>query len=87
MNNQTNGKAIASLVLSIIAFILVFSGPFAIIGIILSIVGLVTGIKANKVEKSGMATAGIIISIISLVLCAIMFVAFIGCVALIGSAL
>ncbi len=62
---QTNGLAIASLIVSIISLLgCCCSG---LIGIIAGIAGLILGIMANKNGKSGMATAGIVISIISIV--------------------
>lgn len=62
---QTNGLAIASLIVSIIG--LLFCCCYGVPAIICGIAGLILGIMANKKGKSGMATAGIIISIVSLV--------------------
>lgn len=63
---KTNGMALASLIVSIVSLLL---GCCCIgwIGLIGGIVSLVLGIMANKKEKSGMATAGIVISIIAIV--------------------
>lgn len=62
---KTNGLAIASLIVSIIGLLgCCCSG---LVGVIAGIAGLVLGILANKNGKTGMATAGIIISIISIV--------------------
>ncbi|HHU73224.1 MAG TPA: hypothetical protein GXZ28_01165 [Clostridiales bacterium] len=83
--NPSNGKAIASLVLGIIAFICVFFGYGALLGIILAIIGLVLGISAKKEAPSGMATAGVVLSIISLALCAISFIACVACVGMLAS--
>ncbi len=62
---EKNAKnfAISSLVLSLVSFVVCF-------GIVCSILGLVFGIKSKKLkpENNGMATAGIILSIIALVL-------------------
>ena len=46
-----------------------------------AIVGLILGIMANKVKKTGMATAGVVLSIIALVLVILLLV---GLGALIG---
>lgn len=85
----SKGGAIASLVLSIIGLILFiilwccswipFAGYFMILPMILSIVGIVTGISGRKsipLGQSGrsMATAGMVISIITLILSAILLV-------------
>ena len=76
-----SNKAIASLVLGIVSVVCVFFGYGALLGIALGVVGLILGINAKKEAPSGMATAGIILSIIAIAICA---VAFIACVACIG---
>lgn len=63
---KTNGMALASLIVSIVS-LLVGCCCIGWIGLIGSIVSLVLGIMANKKEKTGMATAGIVISIIGIV--------------------
>ena len=80
-NGQTpsNGKAIASLVLGIVALVCVFFGYTSLLGIILAIVGVVLGTAAKNEQPSGMATAGIVLSIIALGICAVAFLACIAC--------
>ncbi|MFP3154395.1 hypothetical protein LQZ18_08195 [Lachnospiraceae bacterium ZAX-1] len=82
MNNEngTNGKAIASFVLGILAFLCVFSIKEAWVGVILGIIGIVLGVNARKEQPSGMATAGIVLSIISIGICAVVFLACVACV-------
>lgn len=58
---KTNGLAIAGLVCSIVT-------PFNILALVLSIVGLVLGIKKWNSSGKGLAIAGIIVSVISLIL-------------------
>ena len=58
---QTNGMAVASLVLGIVSAVCIFFGYFAFIGIITGIVGLVLGVMAKKKQPCGMATAGIVL--------------------------
>jgi len=84
-NSGGNGKAIASLVLGIVGLVCVFFGYGALIGIILSIIGIVLGTSAKKVQPSGMATAGIVCSIVALALCAVSFIACVACVGALGS--
>jgi uncharacterized membrane protein len=79
-NTQNNGKAIASLVLGILAAVCVFFGYGALLGIVLGIIGLILGISAKKESPSGMATAGIVLSIISIAICAIGFIACVACI-------
>ena len=68
------GLAIASLILGIVACVIAWWGiAFGIIGIICAIVGLILAINAQKSykalgQKSGMATAGLFLSIVGLVL-------------------
>lgn len=83
---KTNGKAIASLVLGILSLVCIFFGYGALLGIVFGIIGLVLGISANKEAKSGMGTAGIVMSAIGLGLCAISFIACVACVGCLGAA-
>ena len=68
------GLAIASLILGIVACVIAWWGiAFGIIGIICAIVSLILAINAQKSykalgQKSGMATAGLFLSIVGLVL-------------------
>ncbi|WP_343208199.1 DUF4190 domain-containing protein [Anaerolentibacter hominis] len=80
MNNQTDGKSIASLVLGIVSLVFIFLGSYSFIGIILAVIGLVLGVSAKKETGSGMATAGIVLSIIGLAMCALSFLACAACV-------
>jgi len=79
---ENNGKAIASLVLGILAVIcVVFGQGGAAVGIILGIVGLILGINAKKEsdQNAGMATAGIVLSIIAIAICVLALVACLAC--------
>ena len=53
---ETNGMAVASLVLGIVSAVCIFFGYFAFIGIITGIIGLILGIMAKKKQPCGMAT-------------------------------
>ena len=59
------GKAIASLVLGIIGM---FAWLLPIVGLPVTITGLVLGVKSKYSENRGMAIAGIILTIIGLTL-------------------
>ena len=63
---KASGTQIASLVMGIISIVLCccYGAPSVIMGII----GLVCGIKGNKENKNGIGTAGIVCSIIGLLL-------------------
>jgi hypothetical protein len=76
------GTATASLILGIITLVCMFFGPFAWLGIISGIIGLILGIKSKKQAPSGMATAGIVMSAIGLGLCVLIFAACAICVGL-----
>ncbi|MGI6498315.1 MAG: hypothetical protein ACOX0U_05775 [Oscillospiraceae bacterium] len=85
MENQTNnkGKAIASLVLGIVSLIFAWIGYFAIIGIAASIVGIVLSVSAKKTlppQEAGIATAGMVCSIVGLCLSAIFFITWVSCI-------
>ena len=86
MENKTNGKAIAALVLGIFGVLLSFWPAAlipAIVGIIVGIVGIILGVMARKEQPSGMATAGLVLSIVALVLNVVFLIA---CVCTIGIA-
>lgn len=88
MENKTNGKAVASLVLGIVSCVCVFFGYGALLGIVLGIIGIILAISAKKEEpNSGMAKAGLVLSIISVVICAISFIACVACVSIFASGL
>lgn len=78
-----NGMAVASLILGIIGAIFSFIPVFgAYVAIPLGIIGLILGIVATKkAGKSGMTTAGIVLSIIAIALGVIFYVACVACVA------
>lgn len=74
---------VASLVLGIIAVVigLFTGGSFGWLGAILAIIGIILGALGKKnPEKSGLATAGLVLSIIGLVLCLLLYIACIACV-------
>ena len=83
---KSNGFAVTSLVLGIVAIVFSFIGLSIPFGLIIGIVGIVLGIVAKKKNPTGMATAGLVLSIIGTVLCAIVFIACMACVGAIGSA-
>lgn len=83
---KSNGLAIASLVLGLVAIVFSFIGLSIPFGLIIGIVGIILGVMAKKKNPCGMATAGLVLSIIGTVLCAIVFIACMACVGAIGSA-
>ena len=72
--DNTNGKAIASMVLGIVSLILILFGG-SIIGIILAIVGVVLGNSVKRIDPyNGFAKAGRILSWIGLIICIVVTV-------------
>ena len=72
---------VASLVLGIISIVCSFFGAFSWIGIVLGIAGVIFGAIGRKnIYKQGVATAGLVCSIIGLVLSSILFIACVACV-------
>lgn len=73
---------IASLVLGIISIICgLFLTGFQWIGAIVGIVGIILGAAGKKnPEKKGIATAGLVCSIIGFILCIILYLACVACV-------
>lgn len=80
---------VASLVLGIISLVIgIFSsGLLGWLGAILAIIGIILGALGRKdPEKKGISTAGMVCSIIGLVLCLILYIACAACVGALGSA-
>lgn len=65
VQKQTTGKSIASLVLGIVGII---AWIIPIVGLPIGIIGLVMGILGAKRSRKGMAVAGIVLSVLCLVL-------------------
>ena len=84
MENKTNGLAVGGLILGIFTILMgcfgwTFGWGTIIGGIILSVLG-------KKQSPSGLATGGLVTSIIGLVLCGILFIACVACVGALGAA-
>ncbi len=77
--------AVASLVLGIVTLVCIFLGPLGWIGVILGIVGIILGILAKKTAPSGMATAGLVCSIIGTAICGLSFLACVACAGCVSS--
>ena len=80
--------AVASLVLGIIAIIIgaVSAGSLGWLGAILAIIGIVLGALGRKnPEHKGIATGGLVCSIIGLILCLILYIACAACIVGLGS--
>lgn len=79
-NHPARGKATAALVLGIISLVFCWMSVLAIISIVCSIIGIVMGNSARKQlthdQGQGQATAGMICSIIGLVLSVLMIALF-----------
>ena len=86
MDNNKNTLSIAALVLGIVGII--FDFIYAIVGLVAGIVCIVLAVKARKTENAvGMATGGLICSIIAVALAAIMVFVAICTVGLFATAL
>lgn len=83
---DTNNKAVASLVLGILSVCFIFVGQLSLIGLILGIIGLILGInvlginaKKESPANNGAATAGIIMSAISVGICGLFLLSCVAC--------
>ena len=74
---------VAALVLGIVSLLIgIFTGgALGWVGAILAIIGIILGALGRKnAEKKGIATAGLVCSIIGLVLCLIFYIACVACI-------
>lgn len=88
MQSNTKGKSIASLILGIASVALPWFGFSSILSLIASIVGIILSTQVRKCndENKNMATAGLVLSIIGIVLSGIMLVCAICTVCAVGTA-
>lgn len=81
------GMAIASLVCGIVGVVFFFFGLSTIISLILGILGVIfAGQAKKKGNTTGMRTAGFIVSLVSLIGGAIIFICVVSCAGAIGCA-
>jgi hypothetical protein len=86
MENYSN-KATASLVLGIVSLVSLCFIYISLIGIACGVIGLIFGIgQLEGFKPSGVATAGFVLSIIGLGLCALEFISCVACVGLFSTA-
>lgn len=73
---------VASLVLGIISLLCgLFLAGFQWVGAIVGLIGIILGAAGKKdPEKKGIATAGMVCSIIGFILCIILYVACVACI-------
>ncbi len=83
-NNSAKNKGIASLVLGIVSLVVLWFGYGSLIAMILSIIGIILGVGARKGlapdQGHGLATAGMICSIIALILSTLWLLACVLCI-------
>jgi len=97
---DVKNKSIASLVCGIIAIVSIFTGYFALLGLVLGIIGIVLGVNVKKQMETmgdisndpnlkdarGLANAGLICSIIGTVIAGIGFLCVACLIGTIGAA-
>lgn len=82
-----SGLATASMICGIFSLVFFCTGPFAIVGIILGIIAVITAACAKKKGfVGGMATAGLTTGIIGMILSALVFISCIACLSTFSSA-
>lgn len=73
--NNSNNLAIASFVLGIVSILIYFFvSKLFLIGLVTGIIGIILSVKSKKHGKSGLASAGFVLSVIATVLCSISLV-------------
>lgn len=90
MQNNGKGLSVAGLVLGICAVVIGFIANMAV-GIVCGIIGIVLSVMGRKKATlagapTGMATAGLVLSIIATAVCAVVWLAALICVSAIASA-
>lgn len=73
--------AVASLVLGILSIVFAFVPYMSLVGGICGIVGIILAVLGKKEpQKAGLATGGLVCSIVGTILCLIFYVACVGCI-------
>ena len=90
--NNGKGFSIAALVLGIVAIVLAWFYMVNIAALVCGIVGIILAVKGKKLAKAagaptGIATAGLVLSIIGTIIAGIGFLACTICVACFGNAI
>ncbi len=86
-NEPGKGAAVASLVLGVVSIVTWFFGMGALIGLITGVIGLICASNAKKAGfVGGMRTAGFVCSLIGVIGSALVFVACVACVGVLGTA-
>ena len=78
---------VASLVIGIAALVIGLFINMPIIGIIAGVVAIILGAIARKKGQGGVATAGLVLGIISVALCALVYIACFACAAGLAAAM
>lgn len=87
INTSEHGKAVAALVLGIIACASVLTGVGAIVGVILGIIGIILAKKAKSAGNTeGICKAGFILSIIGLCVSGVGLIMTLGLIGAMGAA-
>lgn len=84
--DSVKGMAIASLVLGICGIVFCWTGWLSLLAFIGSIIGIILAVKARKVAKNGLSTAGLVLSIIGTCLGGLGFICAICVIIAAGSA-
>lgn len=90
MENKSNGLAVGGLILGIFTIVMgclgwsFGAGPM--IGVLTGIIGIVLSVMGKKKQPSGVATGGLVTSIIGLVFCALMSIILVACAGLLIAA-
>jgi len=74
-NHPARGTAVTAMVMGILSLFFCYIGYASILGLIFGVIGLIQGTNAKKAGyPGGMATAGVVMSVIGLCLSALVFV-------------
>lgn len=87
-NSRGQGYGVAALVLGIITLLFIFIPPIGIIGIVTGIIGIILGNRGRTLSPpgmAGMATAGLVCSIVGLCILLLGLLIFGGIIGLIAN--
>ena len=78
MKERTSNLSLTALVAGIMSIITVFGGFTVFLGVFFALFGIVCGTRGKRIQRTRTADWAVIISVLGLILCSVVTVAFVG---------
>ena len=78
MKERTSNLSLTALVAGIMSLITVFGGFTVFLGVFFALFGIICGARGKRIQRTRTADWAVIISVLGLILCSVVTVAFVG---------